>query len=725
MRENLVPAAGDAAGWDERLDDVLTATVEQCGASSGGVYLLRPDEGVLHLTAVRGLPAEFIAPWTRLALTAPTPSSDALRDGRVVWSGNHEEFARLYPRIAVSMPYHFALAAAPVRSAGRQWGSLMLLWPGSRSPQLTAADRDRIVAGCDRLAELLAGAETARQPITAPLRPRVLPRRLAADKLPEAAATAFAERLPGGCCALDLNGRVTFISETACALLGAAKEQLLGAIPWQALPWLDDPEFEDRYRAAVISRQPVAFTARRPPDRWMDFRLYPDGDGISVRITPTSSGPAATPVPGRHRPTPVSRAGQLYQIMHLAAALTEAVTVDDVIALVAEQVLPAFDAQGLAMMSAEGGRLQVIGYRGYDAADIARFQEIPLDERTAPMVQALTAGVPGFFDGPEDLARAFPQVPQVTGKKAWAVLPLVTSGRPVGCCLLAYDEPHRFAADERTVLTSLAGLIAQALDRAHLYDAKNRLAHDLQQALLPHALPPVDGLRVAARYLPATRGMDIGGDFYDLIRLGPTTAAAVIGDVQGHNVPAAALMSQVRTAVHATAGAAPDQVLVRANRLLCDLDPGLFTTCLYAHLNLGAHRAFLVNAGHPPPLLRPPGRSRTRVLEIPPGLPLGVDAEAVYPITEVPFDVGALMLLYTDGLVEAPGVDLDEALAALARQLDHAAPDLETVATDLVAGARRSGQRADDIATFLVEATQPPERGADRPGGGRPPVRPT
>ncbi|MFG2819845.1 SpoIIE family protein phosphatase [Kitasatospora sp. NPDC048365] len=705
MRENLVPAAGDAAGWDERLDDELTAAVEQCGASSGGVYLLRADGSVLDLAVVRGLPAEFIAPWTRVALTAPAPSSDAVRDCRTVWSGSHEDLARMYPRIAVAMPYHFALAAAPICREGRRWGALLLLWPGSRPSHLVAAERDRIAAGCDRLAELLARAESARQPVEAPLRPRVLPRRLAAAKLPEEAATGFAERLPGGSCALDLNGRITFLTDTACFLLGAEKEQLLGAIPWQALPWLDDPEFEDRYRATIISRQPVAFTAMRPPDQWLDFRLYTDGSGVSVRITPAGSGPSASPAPGSHRPTPVSRAGQLYQIMHLAAALTEAATVDDVISLVAEQVLPAFDAQGLAMLSAEDGRLQVTGYRGYSAEEIARFHEIPLDERTAPMMRALTVGVPGFFDGPEELARAFPEVPQVTGKSAWAVLPLITSGRPVGCCLLAYDRPHRFAGDERTVLTALAGLIAQALDRAHLYDTKNQLAHDLQRALLPHALPTVDGLRVAARYLPATRGLDIGGDFYDLIRLGPTTAAAVIGDVQGHNVPAAALMSQVRTAVRATAGAAPDQVLVRANRLLCALEADLFTTCLYAHLNLAAHRAFLVNAGHPPPLLRPPGRSTTEVLDIPPGPPLGVDATAHYPITEVPFDIGALMLFYTDGLVESPGGDLDEAIAAVARQLDHAAPDLEKVATDLVAGALRSVQRADDIATFLLQAT--------------------
>ncbi|WP_158791300.1 PP2C family protein-serine/threonine phosphatase, partial [Streptomyces sp. NRRL WC-3549] len=137
--------------------------------------------------------------------------------------------------------------------------------------------------------------------------------------------------------------------------------------------------------------------------------------------------------------------------------------------------------------------------------------------------------------------------------------------------------------------------------KRQLYDTKDRLAHSLQAHLLPHTLPRIAGLDIAARYLPATRGMGIGGDFYDVIRLDATTAAAAIGDVQGHNVNAAALMGQVRTAVHASAGAPPDEVLARTNRLLADLDPGLFTSCLYVHLDLAGNRARLATAGHPPP----------------------------------------------------------------------------------------------------------------------------
>ncbi|URN13698.1 PAS domain-containing protein [Streptomyces radiopugnans] len=112
------------------------------------------------------------------------------------------------------------------------------------------------------------------------------------------AAEDFAERLPGGCCALDLEGRITFVSSGGAELLGRSADQLLGTRPWHSLPWLDDPVYEDRYRAAVVSREPVSFTARRPPGRWLDFRLYPDASGISVRIEPAGAGPRPAPVRG-------------------------------------------------------------------------------------------------------------------------------------------------------------------------------------------------------------------------------------------------------------------------------------------------------------------------------------------------------------------------------------------------------------------------------------------
>lgn len=245
-----------------------------------------------------------------------------------------------------------------------------------------------------------------------------------------------------------------------------------------------------------------------------------------------------------------------------------------------------------------------------------RFDGLPLDAQT-PGAQALNSGVPAFFNSREQLERLYPSRHTTPdGMEAWAYLPLIASGRPVGVCVLAYTERHSFPADERAVLTSLGGLIAQALARALLYDAKLRLAHGLQAALLPHSLPSVPSIEAAARYLPATQGMDIGGDFYDLV-LSQGRAAAVIGDVQGHNVTAAGLMGQIRTAVRAytTVGQPPEEVMRSTNRLLIDLGSELFASCLYLRLEPARGVAVMARAGHPPPLLRRPD-GKVRVLDL-------------------------------------------------------------------------------------------------------------
>ncbi len=705
---------GDVLGGTEPLDAIFLETMRSTGASMGALYLLGPEDRMLRLAILSGVPAEFVAPWKVIAPGAPIPVADAVREDRLVWVGGPEDMTRDYPRAAVAVPYRFALAAAPVATT-RPWGALLLLWPGTHPPNITPRQRDHIASRCRHLAHLLEDAAHEGRPVTPPDRPRELVVEAGSSAKPQSASAAvdFAERLPGGCVALDLEGRITFVSDGAVDLLGRSADQLLGTRPWQALPWLDDPVYEDRYRAAVVSRQPVSYTVCRPPDRWLDFRLYPDASGISARITPAGVGPRPSRAPAPEAtgtPTP-ARAGQLYQLMHLAAALTETVGVRDVADLVADQIMPAFGAEGLVLYVADANRLRVIGHRGYDRAVLERLEGTPVDTSAIPDTQVFRSGTPAFFSSPEELEHDYPGVPRATGKRAWAFLPLMISGRPVGCCVLSYDRPHTFTAQERAVLTSLAGIIAHALDRARLYDAKHQLAQGLQQALLPHTLPVVPGLRVAARYLPATRGMDIGGDFYDLVRLTGTTAAAVIGDVQGHTVAAAALMGQVRTAIHAhaTVGVPPDLVLSRTNRLLADLDPGLFTSCLYAHLDLARHRVSISSAGHPPPLLRRPG-GRTRLLDVPPGLLLGIDPDATYPVVDAALPPEATLVLYTDGLVETPDTDMEQGTSDLARHLDLAADrDPERLLDAVIHDIRPARQRTDDIAVLLLQATSHPE----------------
>jgi serine phosphatase RsbU (regulator of sigma subunit)/PAS domain-containing protein len=724
-----------AGSGPELLEPVLVDLARRTGASVTAVYLLREDEPVLQLAALGGTPWEMSMPWARVPLDAVSPVSDAVRERRLVWVGGLEEMARRYPRLALVVPYRFALAAAAVATGADTWGGLGLHWPASHPPEPSPKEREAVTGACHRLGLILRHAAEDGRPVRPGAEPLMLPplRARAPGPAEAQAAADFVERIPGGCCSLGVDGRIAFVSTRAAQLLGADIEGLLGRHPWEALPWLDEPVAEDNYRATVLSREPVSFTALRPPDQWLSFRLTPDATGISVHITPTHSAHARSSPLVPSRPNGVAapseassggvssdegssvegssvdvastgttgRAATLYHLMHLAATLSEAVGVRDVVDQVADQVLPAFGAAALALMTAEDGRLRIIGHRGYTADVMERFDAVPLSSAT-PAVRTLTTGVPGFYGTFADLRHAYPPAVLQDGMAAWAFLPLITSGHPVGSLVLAYDRPRAFASEERAVLTATAGLIAQALDRARLYDTKHQLAHDLQAALLPHALPDVPGLEVAARYLPATRGMDVGGDFYDLIRLDATTVVAAIGDVEGHNMTAAALMGQVRTAVHANAGAPPDEVLARTNRLLTDLDPGLFTSCLYAHIDLTGQRACLATAGHPPPLLRRPD-GHAEILRLPPGLLLGIDPDVPYSSTEVALPPGSVLAFYTDGLVEAPGVDLEDAVAALARQLERAGPGtLDALAERLIQHARRSAPRSDDIALLLV-----------------------
>ncbi|WP_240554422.1 SpoIIE family protein phosphatase, partial [Streptomyces niveiscabiei] len=563
--------------------------MDAVGALSGAVYLLSEEEPVLEMAVMAGLPRAFAAPWERVGLSAPLPVAEAVRDRRLVWVSGEEEMARRFPRIAVVLPYPFALAALPVATPSTVYGAVFVTWPGGRPAELSEEERRRLTGGCRRLALRLERSDAvgAERDVV----------EVGTDTAPEAAR--LVARLPYGLCSLDLHGRVDFANAAAARLLGVPVARLTGTRLWASVPWLDDPGYEERYRAALIGQIPTSFVALKPPSEWLSFRLYPGTDGLSVRI---GRARAEAGAPSAQSPPLVT----LSQALSLSGALTETVSVADVVRLVAREILPAVGCQALVLLGSQAGRLHVLGQHGYpDPATVERWDGLPLTDRT-PGTHALATGLPAFFASRRQLEHLYPDRHATPdGFAAWAYLPLIASGRPVGACVLAYAEPHDFPTHERAVLTSLAGLIAQALDRALLYDAKNRLAHGLQAALLPHSLPELPGLCATARYLPATQGMEIGGDFYDLVPSKPY-AAAVIGDVQGHNVTAAGLMGQLRTAVRAytTVGQEPGEVMRGTNRLLLDLGAELFASCLYLRLDPGRGRVVMARAGHPPPLLR-------------------------------------------------------------------------------------------------------------------------
>ncbi|QGV82092.1 SpoIIE family protein phosphatase [Streptomyces ficellus] len=530
-------------------------------------------------------------------------------------------------------------------------------------------------------------------------------------------ATA-ADRLPSGVCSLDRLGRITFVSRTAETLLGRGRPELVGRTLWDALPWFGRPAYEDHFRAALLSDEPVHFPAQRDPDAWLSVSLYPGHEGVTMTLT-ASDQPAYTPgslvAPGAGLGSPADRASVLYRPVALAIALTEAVTARQVSAVVTEELLPAFGGRQLAIYLLNERKLHLAWETGFPQGFLDRFDGVGLDARL-PGVETLTTGRPIFFESMQHLAAAYPGIPMDAHVGARAFLPLIASGRPVGSCILGFDQPRGFSPEERTVLTALAGLIAQALQRARRYDSEAALARGLQSALLPHRLPALPGVDTAGRYLPGTQGMEVGGDWYDVIDTG-RGIALVIGDVQGHGVAAAATMGQLRSAVRAFAlsGHDPEEVMSGTNRLLIDLDAGQFATCCYILLDTAAGTTHAVRAGHLPPLLRHPDGT-TDVVDLPGGVVLGVDAEATYPVTPLRLVPGDVLALYTDGLVEEPGTDIDLGIERLRRALAAVGTGpLAETAEGLIREAG-AGDRPDDIALLLAARTPDDAPGPPRTG---------
>ncbi|MBZ6105523.1 SpoIIE family protein phosphatase [Streptomyces olivaceus] len=636
--------------------------------------------------------------------------------------------ALLGPAVGPAVPLP-ALTAVLAPGDGHRIAAALRETAAGRPPHLPLHVRS--ADGAPRLVELWQprGAPPAGGPVRGAVREST------------AVADAAADLLPEGVFCLDRLGTLVYANPRAAELLGRPRAELLGHTLWEAVPWLDQPAYGDHLRGALLSPEPVRFHVRRPPDAgprtvprpfegdWLATSLYPGPDFLtgtlrpanrvadaSAGLTPEHGAPEEESGAGEPGPPIVSTAPR-YRPIVLAVALTEAVTAHQVSAVVFRELQSAFGGRRLALYLLQDRHMHLAWETGFPPGFLAPFKDVPLDARL-PGVEALTSGRPLFFDSMHDLAAAYPEMALDAAEGARAFLPLIASGRPVGSCILGFDRARGFSAEERSVLTALAGLIAHAMEKARRYESETALARGLQGVLLPRRLPAHPLLETAGRYLPGTQGMEVGGDWYDVVVSGDGMAL-VIGDVQGHGVQAAATMGQLRSAVRAFAlgDRPPDEVMGGVNHLLADLDPGLFASCCYIRLDPATGRARAARAGHPPPLLRHPD-GRTETLDLPGGVVLGVDPRAAYPLTEFLVEPGAVLALYTDGLVERPGTDIDEGITALRRALGGAgspAPRpgsraLAGVADRLVVSARHTADRRDDIALLL--ATR-------RPGPGR------
>jgi PAS domain S-box-containing protein len=285
-------------------------------------------------------------------------------------------------------------------------------------------------------------------------------------------------------------------------------------------------------------------------------------------------------------------------------------------------------------------------------------------------------------------------------------VPLVAEGRALGVVTLSADRRRGpFSAADVEVAEQLAAQLSLVMAKAQRYEFETRTSHTLQANLLPPPPPEVPGVAVAVRYLAATRGVEVGGDFYDVAPLPGGQVAIAVGDVVGHDITAAATMGQLRSVYRAllVESPAPSAVIDRLQAGWPLLGLQRMATALFATLELPSGRLRVASAGHPPPLLVAGGR--VEYLPVRPSRMLGAPTAA--PATEWAgvLPPGATLVLFTDGLVESRATDIDEGLARLAASAARTTTADPDELVDRLLADLAGTYRADDIALLALTRT--------------------
>jgi serine phosphatase RsbU (regulator of sigma subunit) len=275
--------------------------------------------------------------------------------------------------------------------------------------------------------------------------------------------------------------------------------------------------------------------------------------------------------------------------------------------------------------------------------------------------------------------------------------------RPLGFIHLFDQTRDRFSESDWSILVQLAEMTAVALDNVQLYERQHRTAVTLQRALLPGRFSMDPRLRVATRYMPGEAGLNVGGDWYDLVNLEARKIALAMGDVAGRGAKAAAVMGRVRTAwrAYALRDEPPETVMESLNTLIQELDPDHFSTLVHVVIDLDRSDMKIVNAGHPPPLLIAPD-GEARFLRQALSVPMGTLTSADYHPEAVALGAGSTVLLYTDGLIERADIALDERLRLLQQAAHGRVTDVE-VLCDRILERMLPEEAADDVALVALK----------------------
>jgi PAS domain S-box-containing protein len=492
-----------------------------------------------------------------------------------------------------------------------------------------------------------------------------------------------------------------------------------------------DPESVAAVREAIAADQPITLTLlnyrKDGTAFWNELAISPvfDADGQVIHHVGVQADVTARVQMEQERETAYrseqrarseaeearAEAEQAQERMALLAEATEVLTatldVDTALERLAALAVPVLADWCTVELSEEaGGRPRRFTSRSDGSDDTwSDGGGGPIDA-CAPLTAAhaeVLAGGDAVLLGELDGLDCPPPVP-----RAAVVVPLRARRRMLGVMtLVTTDESgRRYDRAGFELARDLGRRAGMAVDNARLYTREHEVAEELQRSLLP-TIPTVPGLGIAARYLAASEHADVGGDWFDVLSLPDGAFGLAVGDVMGHDMRAAAAMSQLRSVLRSYAweGGSPASVLSRLDQLIQGLEMAQLATATYARLEPGAGDRVLryTNAGHLPPLLIQPD-GEVCLLDEGQSVLLGADTEAHRDEAEVALAPGSTVLLYTDGLVERRGegldAGLDRLLAVAARH--PAGGDPEALCDLVLAELVGEAERGDDIALLAV-----------------------
>jgi GAF domain-containing protein/anti-sigma regulatory factor (Ser/Thr protein kinase) len=708
--------------------DVARALVELVpglvGARGGALGLIEGSE--LVIVDPRGPVDQTLAPGLRLPLATRAPITRAAREGIPVVAHDRATFRREYPDGAALAPYAYGAVAVPIRAAGTTVGSMG--FPFGRADFLT--DRTLAVAqiaadlGGQALerAELYEDERSLRRALDAILR-----------TAPRFAGSTYEEALVAVC---D-EARATFSADIAQMWSRTGADGF--ALRWRSPPdpsvppgtdvHLEDfpglvealqrlqPSFVTDVQTALqgaslerVRRQNIRSSLRIPiaiggevgrvlvlqwrhiapepgPSQMLLARRYADQAGLVLEQLERR---AAEGVAAR-------AAVETKRLLDVTSVLTSAAGLPDVSRVVLDEAFRSLQARAGVF---------VVGRQPDEQPEVVEARtatgEDTVDSATLALVSdALARGTLLAAESPEAMRRWCDDEP--LQHESWLAIPLTAGRKVVGGLGLAFDERRGLGPADLDFARFLGRQAGASLERAQLYESERTIAETLQQSVLPESLPVVDGVQMAARYLPGTAAVDVGGDWFDAIPLGDGKLGLAVGDVVGKGVKAAATMSQLRNGLRAFAfdQMRPSSTVSRLNRLAGEVDESAFATLLYAVVDTERRVVRYTAAGHPPPLVVYPDR-RTEFAEGGRCLPLGVSSEAVYEQGVIELPTGSTIVLFTDGLVERRDRSITDGLERLRTAAAEAPGDPERLVDHVLDALVGEDVRGDDVAVLAV-----------------------